>query len=510
MFRAIFLIQAGALLIFLPPIMCGALTREKENRTLGLLILTDLTPNEIVLQKFLSRIVPMITFLLLALPLMALPYSFGGFTLGDLVTRATFLFTTALLVGSVSIMFSAYCSTLLSALLGTYAFLLLFPPVPLAALLPFLVDEMMESAPEARFITTFLLPAPSVVLSIGFLGLARYFVVRRALVRPGNVTRQVQKQVDGLWKRLSPDSPARPPHRSARDLPGHAPIAWHETTRRTPSRLPQLFKLAATLCLPLVFILWLCIAVSGGNYAFVPRVATVFAWGLAAAVIVTKGASLLGADRANGTLDVLMTTPIRSSEIVSQRAAGLRRFVPVLALPICISHLARLWQGSLAEYSSGGGPTYLTAALLSVVVFLPLLYWLGLAIGLWVQSRSRAVLVGTSLVASWAILPLLVQGALVEVGVRWLLPYVGLLSPAAVLFYADRSFAARRAVDVPGGGLVIVASFAAFGLLALVLRLFVSWSTPRCLGRVEAPRHIAEAPGRPRGKRIPQTEERND
>jgi hypothetical protein len=379
-------------------------------------------------------------------------------------------------------MFSAYCSTLLSALLATYAFLLLFPPVPLAALLPFLVDDMLESAPEARYFTTFLLPAPSVVLSVGFLGLARYFVVRRALVQPGNVARELQSAVDRFWDRLGGTGKKR--GRPGTDLPVDRPVAWHEVTRRTPTSPLQLTKLALTLGLPTAAILWLSLALMGGESAGLVRIATVFSWGLAATIIVTKGASLLGTDRANRTLDVLMTTPISSRELVSQRSAGLRRMVPVLAVPIGIASLMRLYTGLLTA-SAGRVATYALAVVLSLMIFLPMLYWLGIALGLWMKSRSRAVFVATGILASWAILPLLVQGALGEMGIRWRLPWLAYGSPAAMLTYADRALAPRSGT-VPGGHAALIMSFMAFAALTVLLRLFVRWSTPRCLARVEA------------------------
>lgn len=490
-FRALFLIQAGAMLLFLPPIMCGAITQEKENRTLGLLLLTDLKPSEIVLQKFMGRLMPLLTFLFLSLPLVALAYSFGGVTMTDLVTRTTFLFTTALLIGSVGIMCSAYCATLLSALLTTYALVLLFPPVPLAALLPFLVDDMVEGA-GARVVTMFLLPAPSVVLTLGFLGLARYFVVRRALVKPGNMTVGLQQALDRLAGKTDEDT-QRSRHRKKSALPLADPIAWHEITRRTPSTPTDLVKLGVLIVLPVGLALLAWMAATDGSSGLVPGLVLTLLWGLSVAVAVGKGAGLVAADRASGTLDVLLTTPISGREIVRQRGVGLRRMLCVFALPLAMTYGSRLVVGLGAGGSRipvGNGVAYLGSAVCAIVVFLSLAYWFAMWMGLRVHKRSRAVSFALSAVGIWTLLPLLAQSVVLEMRLMQGAPFIALLSPAAMPMWSERLLRFSRydyAVHarVPFGIAGMLASYAVFGALALLLRWRCLRRADYYLGRVE-------------------------
>src|SRR6185437_13152816 len=70
--------QMAAIFLFLPPMMAAAIAQEKERDTLGLLFLTDLTPWELILQKYVGRLIPMLTLLFLSLPLLAVAYSLGG------------------------------------------------------------------------------------------------------------------------------------------------------------------------------------------------------------------------------------------------------------------------------------------------------------------------------------------------------------------------------------------------------------------------------------------------
>ena len=64
--------------LLMPALICGAITIEKERNTLGTLFVTRLSPMTIVLEKLASRLVPMLTFLLLSFPLLAFVYSLGG------------------------------------------------------------------------------------------------------------------------------------------------------------------------------------------------------------------------------------------------------------------------------------------------------------------------------------------------------------------------------------------------------------------------------------------------
>ncbi|MFN5585347.1 MAG: hypothetical protein ACK5DR_08610 [Planctomyces sp.] len=59
-------------------IVAGVITMEKERKTLGLLFVTRLSPRVIVLEKPGSRLLPMLTLLLITFPMLAFAYSLGG------------------------------------------------------------------------------------------------------------------------------------------------------------------------------------------------------------------------------------------------------------------------------------------------------------------------------------------------------------------------------------------------------------------------------------------------
>ncbi len=83
----------------MPIVTAGALTTEKERETLALLLLTTLTPRQIVLQKYASRMTPIMSFVFLSFPLMAITYTFGGVTIEELVMGILLLVFTSLVQG---------------------------------------------------------------------------------------------------------------------------------------------------------------------------------------------------------------------------------------------------------------------------------------------------------------------------------------------------------------------------------------------------------------------------
>src|SRR6516165_8593015 len=96
MFEQLVRLQFWSIYLLLPAICCGCLTIEKERNSLGLLLITALSPWQIVLQKLLGRVVPMLTFVLLSFPLMAVAYSFGGITLDYLWSGIVLLISACL------------------------------------------------------------------------------------------------------------------------------------------------------------------------------------------------------------------------------------------------------------------------------------------------------------------------------------------------------------------------------------------------------------------------------
>jgi len=104
-------IQFGVIYLLLPLQSAGLLTEEKERDTLQLLLITRLGPWKILIEKLLSRLVPMSTLLLVCLPLQAFAYGLGGVPPGRLVLSTSLLGLAMLQMGSLGLMASSFHRT---------------------------------------------------------------------------------------------------------------------------------------------------------------------------------------------------------------------------------------------------------------------------------------------------------------------------------------------------------------------------------------------------------------
>ena len=120
LFEKLVLMQFFALCVVIPATTCGAIAEDRQNGTLSVLLLSPMGGFQIVLQKLLSRLVPMFSFVLLSLPLLAVAYSYGGVKNERLVIGVVLLFMTCAQIGALSILMSVLCRTTVTALLGTY------------------------------------------------------------------------------------------------------------------------------------------------------------------------------------------------------------------------------------------------------------------------------------------------------------------------------------------------------------------------------------------------------
>lgn len=86
-----------SIIALVPVLTADCISREKREGTLGLLFLTPLTANEIVLGKSLIHMLRAVTLVLAALPIISLPFLLGGVT-GEGIVRAVILNVSGLLV----------------------------------------------------------------------------------------------------------------------------------------------------------------------------------------------------------------------------------------------------------------------------------------------------------------------------------------------------------------------------------------------------------------------------
>ena len=120
LFNTLVGMQFFAIYAFLPGLACGVLTAEKERDTLAMLLLTKLGPWTILVEKLLSRLMPLLLLMLLSLPLLAVAYSLGGVQPHEIVAAVWVLGLTAVQVGALAVFCSAWFRTTAGAFIATY------------------------------------------------------------------------------------------------------------------------------------------------------------------------------------------------------------------------------------------------------------------------------------------------------------------------------------------------------------------------------------------------------
>lgn len=505
-------IQFAGIYLFLPALAAGVITAEKERNTFGTLLLTRLSPWTILFEKYLSRILPMFGMLLISLPPMAVAFALGGISTQEIHRAVWGLGLTILQVGAWSLFCSAYFRTTVSSLVACYLLgvVVLFGfPFAIFALegevflhhLANVLDVNNEiDVDHIRFCTfapvlTFdpisddvlhlLFSLPLVGSIVSFLVLARWCIVRRAFVQPTNVVLRSFRSLDRVFQRLNENRLTRGIilWRDGVDVAVSDPVAWRETTKSALGSFRYLVRLWLVLQCVVISIGVLSVMDGRGG----PLMGLTFAlWILNTLILAVKGASLITAERARETLDVLLTTPLQSRRIVSEKMQGVWRLGLVLAIPLLtLGGLKMWWLIAAEDRRSSLAIMYGLSTLLTICCYFPMICYLSLVVGLSIRTQSRAVIGVLAVIFGWCVLPLMFSGIVTldrDNGERLSM----LLSPATIIFLNEElrwRFLMPR--DMQGNSLSVVLINAAwYAGVTVVLRWLGRQELDRRLGRL--------------------------
>ena len=265
MFEILIVLQLAGICLFLPAFSAGLITQEKERDSLVLLLLTELSPWQILLQKLGSGLVSIFSFLLIGMPLAALCYAYGGISAETLFQGVAALFLTCLQVAAFALLCSTRSRTTVGAFIGTYVGAgLLVGAVALAGqameyvfnrgqadfyieLFMHIFPPMLLDHSDATIAQTLLLSVAPLVATLVFLLLARFYFVRRAFAPPRNRLLSLFRWLDAAAQRgnrLVGNVTFRTRDRA---LPEDDPIAWREMTRTALGRPHYLVRLLIVL-----------------------------------------------------------------------------------------------------------------------------------------------------------------------------------------------------------------------------------------------------------------------
>jgi ABC-type transport system involved in multi-copper enzyme maturation permease subunit len=251
-------------------------------------------------------------------------------------------------------------------------------------------------------------------------------------------------------------------------------LRWYEWHRKRPTAwIRGLVALYAGLAVSFSLLaIDDCIRPSTPIRAWLPAFVNAFQVVMGMPLLVIAATTALVEERARGSLDVLLATPVSTRHIVLVKWwSAFRHVGRLLVLPVLV-----------AAVEAGWSDNWLSVVLLAVQLVVWAAAWtsIGLALSTWVSSLARAVAAVVVLYAlaalGWPMLVLTVFGEI------WTGARLALVSPFYGSFYLTRTVENTYMFDQLIGWVLawlLGSAIVALGLLLATLATF-----DRCLGRV--------------------------
>lgn len=384
--------QLTLILLAAPAATAGAICLDRARGALTHLLVTDLSNAEIILGKLAARLLPVLGMVLAGLPVLAVSILLGGVDPEAVLAAFLVSLGVAVLGCALALTLSLWGQKPYEVLLATYLIWILFllaRPLwswlswawslgPAPAWLELANPYWLAFAPYLRPGTTgyaepcqFLAAALALSAALMVLAVAR---VRAVAARQAG--------------RVEPaPRPGRLPDPARRRWPGpsldHNPVLWREWHRQRPSRWVRfvwgiygLLAGGATL-----LAIWFhCLSGQRGEFA---SFVNAFQVSVGLLLLSIAAVTTLGEERACGSLEVLLTTPLTTGSIVWGKWWGAYRTVPRLAF------LPALLVCALALQNE----RWLLALCVVSLIFAygALVTSLGLALATWIPRQGRAI-----------------------------------------------------------------------------------------------------------------------
>jgi hypothetical protein len=358
---------------------------------------------------------------------------------------------------------------------------------------------MAVLGPNVLWLSAWLLIVHS-IMTLGasgvFLIAARMCVVRRAFLASNNVMLGVFKRLDRVFLRLNDNALTRGfvLVGDTAPLPGDEPVAWRETAKRSLGKAQYLLRVFIALEIPVAV---LCVLVMGAaNRGDALGALLVPVWIIVLLILAAQSASLIAGERSHQTLDVLCATPLAGAEIVRQKFRSVQRLMLVLAVPLfTVFGFESAMRWRMPEQTFAGNlqarqfdlPLYLVCSTLSVVVYLPLVAWLAVWMGLNVKTQARAIMGSMAAIALWCFAPVLLiemplsilsgnqEGGLLR-------EFSRMLSPVSIIGANEQAFR-HRLSEAPWKAVLV--NFLGYAAALLVIRHLCFKHADRAMGRAE-------------------------
>ena len=364
-------LQVGLICILSPVFMAGAIAQEANPKTWDILLTTPMSKLEIVLGNLLGRLFFVLALLFASLPLFALTQFFGGVPGKSIIASYIVSAGAAVLVGAIAISLSV------SRLVGQRAVFTFYVSVVtyiattiaidawlssrgfgagtagngvtwLTSLNPFLAIRSLlsptsyPSADPSAYagLKGFMLATPATAWSTFSLLISVVLVGASTLtVRTGGL-RQVANGSSGIpwYRRLFKLGAADTEHRPPRNVWSN-PIAWREAASRNATFTRILARWSfvglGALTAIAVVLMYHTGALNTADFQFIIKSLVFTEVFLIALVAVNMSATAVAGEREDGTLDLILTTPITPKMYLAGKLRGLVSYLlPLIAVPV--------------------------------------------------------------------------------------------------------------------------------------------------------------------------------
>ncbi|GAB4544103.1 MAG: hypothetical protein Tsb0013_00930 [Phycisphaerales bacterium] len=393
-FELVAYLQVGLICVIAPVFMAGAIAQEANPRTWDILLTTPMNALQIVLGQTLGRLVFVLALLVCSLPLFAVTQYFGGVPSSSVFLSYVVAASAALVVGVVAVFLSV------NRLAGRRAVFLFYVSVVTYLAVTFVIDAVIRQrtgepgvtlmTPVNPFLALRALvnpsgyPTPDAVELMAMSGLGRLWfgspVLAWVLVTLGLSlvltalstfrVRAIGSRVMGHRRRTRGD-------RTARTV-GTNPIAWREATSRagTPAKMAVRWGFIA---LGVLFGIGVVAFFHGSDmtpsdFRLIMQATILTELAVITLVAINSAATAISREREDGTLDLLLTTPITPKDYLGGKLRGLVLFlVPLIAVPTVTLLLASGYVMADGFGRQGGVtiPAQIGAARVDVPALLP-------------------------------------------------------------------------------------------------------------------------------------------
>ncbi len=524
----------GVTYVVMPALMAPSILDEEKRGSLDLLIISGMSARSVVFQKLASRIIPVLTWQLTALPLLAIAFSLGGVSTTKLVIASLALLGTSVQAGLISLL----CATKAYNVVGAFWLSILWEALCLLFILPFAgviagLVMMILSLPaaavldgvnnEIAFFSGFGVTEPflayyflqdendpfghlflwyTLTAVLGALPLWAMFELavrslRQRILRPPvqqgpnpmnatqNQWRYLRRRQDSIFARYFAA------------LPADKPVAWMERKRtfmRGRATMEGIFFLVI-LPLLLISVLALISSINMGQWdtehqAF--HALIYILWCVLVPGLLLMVVNAATGNQHTGTREVLLTTPMEGSDIIGQLLQGLHVQYAFFILPLAILIVSELLLEAMGADSAAARwnkvAFYVVGYGLTIPLYFALLSWTGMILGLLLRQRLRAMLAGIMLFAAWLVVPVLLVMLLfpildIEPGPDNLYGYFWLASPATMIHALEDPTGFVATTFRGGMWAVLGVNTVLYGGIVLLLRWFCRCYGDRLLGR---------------------------